>query len=325
LIMKSIIKYLIFFSVLIILAIIFFFKGRTPFGKSNSSFAIQTGKEITEIEFFNGERRLNLMKQGEEWLVNRNKETRKSSILFIEKILREMKIKSPVSVELFDTEIIQKGIEPVKVKVYGNRKLLQSFLVYKTGSNTYGNIMKIRERSKPFIVHVPGYETDIGSVFTLNEKFWQPYIVFNLLPSEIGTVTLENLRDTTSSFSIRNTGNNFILSDLSGYLYGWDTVRVVRYLSYFVRIPFEKWAFEIPSMKEEIVESDEPIYRINVTDTDGNKTLLTIRELVIKENGELRIDTDRVGGQTEKSEEMFIMRYFDIDPILKKKSYFFPE
>jgi len=323
--MKAIIKYIIFFSVLIILAIIFLFKGRTPFGKSNSSFAIPEGKEITEIKFFDGERRLNLMKQGEEWLVNGNKETRKSSILFIEKILREMKIKSPVSEELFDTEIIQKGVEPVKVKVYGNRKLLQSFLVNKTGSNTYGNIMKIRERSKPFIVHVPGYETDIGSVFTLNEKFWQPYIVFNLLPSEIGTVTLENLRDTTSSFSIRNTGNNFILSDLNGNLYGWDTARVVRYLSYFVRIPFEKWAFEIPSMNEGIVESDKPIYRINVTDINGNKTLLTIRELVIKENGELRIDTDRVGGQTEKSEEMFIMRYFDIDPILKKKSYFFPE
>jgi len=311
--MRAVIKYSILFSVLVILAIIFLIKERSPFGKSNSSFAVAEGKEITEIELSDGERKLNLEKQGGEWLVNGNNEARKNSILFIEKILREIKIKSPVSEELFDTEIIQKGIAPVKVKVYSNRKLLQSFLVYKTGSNTYGNIMKIRERSKPFIVHIPGYETEIGSAFALNEKFWQPYIVFNLLPSEIGTVTMENLRDTTSSFSIRNNGNNFVLSDLSGIL------------SYFVRIPFEKWAFELPSMNEGILKTDESVYRISVTDVHGRKTLLTIRELVVKENGELRKDTDRVGGQTEKSDDMFIMRYFDIDPILKKKSYFFPD
>ena len=96
-----------------------------------------------------------------------------------------MKIKSPVSAELFKSEITEKGIEPVRVKVYENRKLIKSFLVYKTSSNSYGNIMKIRERSKPFIVYVPGYDGDIGSAFTLNELFWQPYTVFNLLPSEI--------------------------------------------------------------------------------------------------------------------------------------------
>jgi len=45
-------------------------------------------------------------------------------------------------------------------------------------------MMKIKGGSKPFIVCVPGYEGDIGSGFSLNELFWQPYAVFNLLPSE---------------------------------------------------------------------------------------------------------------------------------------------
>ena len=60
--------------------------------------------------------------------------------------------------------------------------------------------MKLRERSKPFIVYVPGNEVEIGSAFTLNELFWRPYTVFNLLPSEIYSVTLENIADTASSF-----------------------------------------------------------------------------------------------------------------------------
>ena len=115
-----------------------------------------------------------------------------------------MEIKSPVTPELFNKEIHENGIDPVKVKVFEKGKRIKSFLVYKTGSNIYGNIMKLRESSKPFIVFVPGNEVEIGSAFTLNELFWQPYTVFNLLPSEIYSVALENMADTASSFRIKN-------------------------------------------------------------------------------------------------------------------------
>ena len=129
--------------------------------------------------------------------MNGTAETRKSGILFIIRVLKEMKIKSPVSPELFNSEIKGKGILPVRVKVYEKRKLLKTFLVYKTSSNIYGNIMKMRDSSKPFIVCVPGYDGDICSVFTLNELFWQPYQVFNLMPSEISSVQFENFSDTS--------------------------------------------------------------------------------------------------------------------------------
>ncbi len=59
-----------------------------------------------------------------------------------------MEIKSPVSPDLFRSEITEKGIEPVKIRVYGERKLLKSLLVYKTRSNRYGNIMKIQGEVK---------------------------------------------------------------------------------------------------------------------------------------------------------------------------------
>ena len=36
-------------------------------------------------------------------------------------------------------------------------------------------------------------------------------------------------------------------------------------------------------------------------------------------------DSDRLWGKTDNSDELFIMRYFDVDPILKRRSYFFPE
>jgi hypothetical protein len=43
------------------------------------------------------------------------------------------------------------------------------------------------------------------------------------------------------------------------------------------------------------------------------------------ENGKKTKDSDRLFGKTQNNDELFIIRYFDIDPLLKKRSYFFPE
>jgi hypothetical protein len=92
-----------------------------------------------------------------------------------------------------------------------------------------------------------------------------------------------------------------------------------------VRIPFESWAFEIDDAKQKIIESGQPLYRIAVTSAAGKKTILTLWERNTGEDGSITKDTDRLYGKTEDRDELFIIRYFDIDPLLKKRSYFFPE
>jgi hypothetical protein len=313
---------------LFIIAGLFFvilFSSRSPFGKNNSSFATESGKEITRIEFSENGKRLILEKKGEDWLINGKTKARKSGVLFIVRILKELKIKSPVSPEIFKNEIILKDIVPVRVKVYEKRRLQKSFLVYKTRSNAYGNFMKIRESSKPFIVYIPGYEGDIGSGFTINELFWLPYTVFNLLPSEIASVNLENLSDTASSFSLVNKNHQFFLSAHNVDLKGWDTALVARYISYFVRITFESWVFDMAEEEKKKIEAQLPVYRIEVTTVTGSKTRLTLWGMITDKNDAKQMDSDRLFGKTDESNELFIIRYFDIDPVLKKRSYFFPQ
>ena len=311
--------------IIIGLFLLILFISRSPFGKSNSSFASEPKEEITKIEFSGEGKRLVLEKKGESWFVNGKSEARKSGIQFILRILKELKIQSPVSPELFENEIAAKKVIPVKVKVFEKRRLLKSFLVYKTRSNSYGNIMKMKEQSKPFIVCVPGYDGDIGSGFTLKELFWQPYTVFNFLPSQIASVCFDNLTDTASSFSIINRGNHFELSGLDRNLTRWDTALVLRYVSYFAWIPFESWAFGIEKEEKKSIESQPPLYRITVNTNSGRKKSLTLWAMMTGQSGSKVIDSDRLLGKTEDNDELFIMRYFDIDPLIKKRSYFFPE
>ena len=315
---RSLFLFIVIGLVLLILLIT-----RSPFGKNNSSFASEPKEEITRIELTGEGKKLFLEKKGESWLINGKSEARKSGILFILRILKEIKIKSSVSTELFSGEIAGKNVGPVRVKVYEKSRLLKTFLVYKTRSNIYGNIMKIKESSKPFIVYVPGYEGDIGSGFMLNELFWQPYTVFNLLPSEIASVRLENLSDTTSSFTILSRSNHYLLSGAAGNLIGWDSSLVVRYLSYFAWVPFESWALEIGEAEKKSIEAQQPLYRITINTTTGRKRVLTLWGMMTVKSGAKGIDSDRLLGKTEEKDEFFIMRYFDIDPLIKKISYFF--
>lgn len=323
--MNRIVARNILLSVILIVSVILvlLYKARSPFGKNESSFAAEPKIEITGIEFSEGNNKVILTREGEKWMVNGISEARKSGIMLITGILTGMKIKSPVSPELFKTEIIEKGIAPVKVKVFENNRLLKSFYVFKTASNKYGNIMKIRERAKPFIVFVPGFEGDIGSAFIVNELFWQPFTVFNLLPSEISSVTLENVTDPPSSFRITSINDAYIFSASGNNLTGWDSARVKRYISYFTWIPFENWAFDISETDRKKIESENPVFRIKVTKTDGKETTLTLWERHSGEEGTK--DSDRMWAKTNEKDELFIIRFFDIDPILKKRSYFFPE
>lgn len=312
----------IFLFIVICLFLLILFKGRSPFGKNNSSFASEPKEEITRIEFSENGKSLVLEKNGETWMINGKTEARKSGIFFILRILKEIKIKSPVSDGLFESDIRSKNIIPVKVRVYEKRKVLSAFLVYKTSSNTYGNIMKKREGSIPFIVYVPGFEGDIGSAFNLNELFWQPYTVFNLLPSEIASVKFENLSDTASSFTIINSGHHFVLAGNSNPT-GWDSSLVIRYISYFARVPFESWAFDKGGSEQKSIEEQQPLYRISVTTTSSQRNVLTLWGMTTSKSGSKTIDSDRLFGKTDDRDVLFIMRYFDIDPLIKKRSYFY--
>lgn len=316
-------KRLIWILPVLIIIILLLFRSRSPFGKGNTSFASENGSEITRIELSEGLKKISIEKQGNSWLLNGEKEIRRNGALFLVRILQEMQIKSPVSPEMFKKEMKENNLKPVRVRTYNKHRLLRSFIVYKTRSNNYGNIMKMKENAKPFIMYVPGFDGNIGSAFTLNELFWMPYTIFDLLPSEIAKVSFESFADTANSFSIIRNGKGFTLNGNGRALSGYDSTQVARYLTYFTHIPFEDWSFETQDEMRNRIITGTLLYRITVEKPGGARTILTLWPKKILKDGLENIDTDRLYGKTDSSDELFIVRYYDIDPLIKKRSYFF--
>jgi hypothetical protein len=312
---------LLFIILLFLLFLILIIRNSCFSGKKQTRFASLPKKEITRIELSVEERNLILTHEADGWKVNNEHEARKSAVLFMIRILTEMSIKSPVSSELFDNEVKMKGVDPVLVRVYEKRTLLRSFLVFRTSANKYGNIMKVKESSKPFIVSLPGFEGDIGSEFRTDELYWRPFNIFNLRPTEISGISLENLSDTTLSFRISKNGEVYSLSDNTKTLTGWDTDRVRRYISYFTWVPFEEVAGNISAEEKNIIEAQRPLYKLTVMKSVGSETSLTLWE----RNVSGKIDNDRLWAKMGGRDELLVIRYFDIDPLLKKITYFFTQ
>jgi hypothetical protein len=178
--------------------------------------------------------------------------------------------------------------------------------------------MKLKQRTKPFILYLPGFNGDIGSVFTVNKLYWEPFVIFNHLPSEIQSVSVNHPSDTVSSFRITAVKGKFFMNGETSS----DSLLVNRYISYFTFIPFDEWAVTMTAEETRKIEMELPLYIIKLDLVNGERKTLTLWAKNDVRGDTIRVDSNRLFGKLHDRDQLFIVRYFDVDPILKRKSYF---
>ena len=102
-----------------------------------------------------------------------------------------------------------------------------------------------------------------------------------------------------------------------------DTARVYRYLSYFINLRFERWVYDSDSVNVHAVLSTQPRHELTIQEHSGRRT--TIRTYpIIREmkTGEAETDLDRIYVNRNDEKDLVIVKYVDIDPVLKERNYF---
>ncbi|MBE0674780.1 MAG: hypothetical protein IH591_08975 [Bacteroidales bacterium] len=318
---------LIIISAILILLItgVLLMNRRGTFNRQNTSFAVDGNMEITGVRLTQEEESIRLRKTSEGWVVNEAGEARSSAVSFLLQTITDIGIKSPLSEEIFKSEILDNEISPVKVEVWSGRKRVKTFLVYKTDSNIYGNIMRRSERSKPFIMAIPGFDGSIGSNFNMNELFWMPFNIFRKLPASIASVEVSYAGRPEESFIVYNPAFGTTPALIEYAEQKFDSLKVKRYISYYTWVPFESWDFSLDADRADSIRRTPPFITIIVTGVDGTAETLFLWHRPSGSPDEGQFDNDRVWGSKQIDGQIFIARYFDLDPLLRKKSYFFPD
>jgi hypothetical protein len=142
-------------------------------------------------------------------------------------------------------------------------------------------------------------------------------------PDEIRQISLTNFADTSASFTIITGSGSAELMGNGQILNGWDPQQLKRYISYFTFIAFDEWVISLPEEEKKKIESAVPLWKIEVRTASGEPELLTLWEKTDLSGDSLKTDANRLYGKLTDNGQFFLVRYFDVDPILKKRSYFF--
>jgi hypothetical protein len=106
---------------------------------------------------------------------------------------------------------------------------------------------------------------------------------------------------------------------------GLDTAAIGRYLSYFTYVPFERWVPGSLSSNGGLFNGIRPYFRLDVFTNDADTLSLLTWTMMITQGDSVTEDTDRLLGSTNDGEDMFIIKYYDLDPLIKGPSYFISE
>ena len=106
---------------------------------------------------------------------------------------------------------------------------------------------------------------------------------------------------------------------LPGYKENLVVEKATRYFSYFHHVPFERFATGFTRAETDSIMSVPPVYVIKVSAI--NHPDKTVRILPIR-NADGTRDPDRAIALINRESTPVIIRYFDLDPVLKEKGYF---
>ncbi len=308
---------------IIVLAIGLFIIGRhSPFGEGNSVFHVKNTDKVTRILISKENETLELENGPDGWQVNGKYAVRPSAIESILKIIGEIRIKSPVSESIFNNISGNGDTQLIEVKIFDGGRLIQSFRIYRHTSPKFPGIMQKKKNKKPFFVHIPGYEIDPSIYFVTDEKYWIPNTVFKLSPERIEEIHFQYFEMPDSSFSIIFNGREISFTGGKYDNEDIDTVVIGRYLSYFTYVPFENWALDIRSATMDSITMATPYFKLDVLSNDSDKISLLTWVRRIKYRDRTVEDTDRLWGSINGGEDLFIIKYYDLDPLIKGPSYF---
>ncbi|MEI7503075.1 MAG: hypothetical protein WCJ61_07310 [Paludibacter sp.] len=340
-------KYILLLTLtLAIIALIFILKSSKTTIKAD--FAVEDIASITKIFMSDKQNNSVTIKRIDEknWQVNDKYPARVDGMATILETISDLHIKEPVSragrntiikwlaekstkVEIYQTVYRINLFN--KIKLFPHEKLTKVYYVGDETQNNMGTFMLLEGSEEPFVVYVPSFRGYLSPRYTALESDWRKHILFELKIGDIKSVKIEYPATPESSFEISRFNKDFEIKSLlsNKIINGFDTMKVVEYMSSFSSVGFESFLNDMKKSDKDSIASHKPMAILTVTDITGKSTSLkaflklaefgSVDEIT---NQPITIDRDRFYGLINDDKDFILLQYYVLNSILQPSSYF---
>jgi hypothetical protein len=203
----------------------------------------------------------------------------------------------------------------------------REYLVFHDTAQTDATYMMLEDAATPFRMGVRGYRgRDLAALYTANERYWRDNVLLHLLPDQIASIRLQNNRDPGLTYHLaRNAEGRFEIA--AGLVPGaWSepvAAKIRQYLGYFYGVRFETYADVSPDTPAPYAYDEKPDYVLEVISVSGLQTSLEFFPLFTCDaSGNQKMDLNVLYVRINDDTDLVVVKYLEIDPLLKDPGYF---
>ena len=143
------------------------------------------------------------------WRLNDQYRVDKKAYLNLIEPLVKMRIKAPADDASKEALIREMTVGHKKVEVYRNGEMERVLYIGNATKDGLGTYIYSNDEGldRPYIVHIPGWNGNLGPRFFLNKTALRSKKLFHLSPSNIQKLEVNYTNDSLPSYGIRNIGN----------------------------------------------------------------------------------------------------------------------
>jgi uncharacterized protein YxeA len=266
--------------------------------EAEQAFYLENTDKVTKIFMADkGGKKVLLEKKDGVWMVNGKYKAYKAKINMLLETMRRIRVDYPVTERMYNNVIKELATTSTKVEIYENNNTTPS-KVYFVGGETLDGlgtpmIMEINGKiaSKPYVVHIPGFNGSVNPRYFLDEKDWRSTTVFDYQIDDIKEVSLQWSYAPEQSFTlVRNNRNGFDMLENTENL-PLFTTGVNQYLNSFSYINAESIENDNPK-KEYVLTTEKPFLKMRVVPLKGNAVEMEVYKMEVTQRSKTQFDAN---------------------------------
>lgn len=304
-------------TAIVIFGVILIFRPTDQYTHSEQQFSIENTSHIRYIEISEKDVSSRLQNTPSGWVLLPATETRNDAIKLLLETIQRIKTIAPVPRQSEQRVYQQMQTQAKQVSIQIDNRWHTYQIYFDTTDNaTYG---RLQNAQTIYSLRTMGYNgKNISALFPVTPLFWKSNILINVLPHDIDSISIQYINKPGKSFSIKVKDTSLLIYNHKGRRQNNIQQALARgYLNYFTQIRYES-VTEKCNTGALITGETQAFVNIYVSSNNNNNQLLLYRKPMA--NSSDTFDVNRL--YCLNNNELSVLRYVDIDPVLQEINYF---